>query len=112
MGVRLPQTAPPALELRRPPAWWHIARVNPLREVTRDSLVRPISKQERCAPARERTSWFPALGIRKSWHPTGAATVAPCTSSRCTLFLPSGQEWKERTYSRTVKKTSWRLQIV
>jgi hypothetical protein len=48
MSVRLPQPALPAVEHRRPFAWWHIARVSPFREMAGGSLVRHIPKQEGC----------------------------------------------------------------
>jgi hypothetical protein len=90
VGVNFPQLAPPAVEHRRPFVWWHIARSDPLREMAGDSLVRPISKQERCAPARKRDS--PAFGTRRSQRPTGVAAVAPRGNCRRSSRVTFGSE--------------------
>jgi len=76
VGASLPQWPQSAVEHISLIARRHVASVNLFREMAGDRRVLQRSRLGRYASVRQRSSWFPALGIRKSWRAGGAATVA------------------------------------
>jgi hypothetical protein len=52
VGAILPQPAPPAVEHRRPFAWWHISRANPLRRNGKGVAWCALSRSKKVAQRR------------------------------------------------------------